>query len=109
MIKTNGKEFKRFYNDDAIWPETIWHDDEELLVNGTYVGDLEYALIPDDAEVRITGGGIFGLPNDKEMSFEGYFRSWKKRQNIRTVVVECDVAKLEEVKAAIKAAGGKVL
>ena len=29
--------------------------------------------------------------------------------NMPTVVVECDVAKLEEVKAAIKAAGGKVL
>lgn len=109
MIKTNGIEFKKFYNDSAVWPDDVWHEDEEILVNGTDPGDMGYENIPDGAEVRISGGGIFGLPNDKEISFEGYFRSWKKSQNTRSFLVECDVSKLEEIKAAIKAAGGKVL
>ena len=78
-------------------------------MNGADPSDLPYENFPDDAEVRIFGGAILGLPNDRKMSFEGFFRVWKRCQTIKTILVECDDSKLEAVKAAIKAAGGKVL
>lgn len=108
MIKTTGVEFKRFYNDSTLWPRSVWHEDEELLVNGADPGDLPYDHIPDDAEVRITGGGVFGLPDNKKISFESFFRAWKKRETMRTLVVECPADQFEAVKAAIQAAGGVV-
>ncbi len=109
MIKTNGAEFKRFYSDSAVWPENAWHEDEEVLVDGIEWGDQGYDNIPDTSEVRISGGGVLGLPNGKDVSFEAHFRAWKKCQTTSTILVECDVTKIEAVKAAIRAAGGKVL
>lgn len=108
MIKTNGAEFKRFYNDDSTWPDGAWFEDEQLLVNGNF-WELDTDAIPDEATVKLSGGVVLGLPDFSEPSVESYFRQWKKRQTLTTILVECDLSKLEEVKTAIKTAGGKVL
>jgi len=109
MIKTTGAEFKRFYSDDTAWPDGVWHDDECVHVDGEEWDHPEgYKAIPDAAKVEVSTGGIYGLPNDKEISFEGYFKRWRKRQTTAMFLIECDLAKVDEVKAVVKAAGGKV-
>ena len=108
MIKTIGAEFKRFYDDETAWPDGAWHEDELLLVNGDEWEDWDIAEIPDNAIVKLSGGAVFDLPNGGEPSLELHFRRWRKRQTLTTILVECDLAKLDAIKAAIKAAGGTV-
>lgn len=108
MIKTTGAEYKRFYNDPAAWPDDSWHEDETLIVNGDE-WTLGVVDIPDDAVINLSGGVVFGLPNGTEASLEAYFKRWRKRQTTTTFLVECDMDKVDEVKAAVKAAGGKVV
>ena len=109
--KTTGAEFKRFYKDPAFWPDGVWHEDETVTVNGEEVGpNGELGKIADDAVVTVDGGIVLGPKwKENEPSFEGYFKSWRKQQTTKSFVVECDESKLEAVKAAIKAAGGRVV
>ena len=54
--------------------------------------------------MTVDGGIVLGPRwNENEPSFEGYFASWRKLQSTMSFVVECDDAKFEAVKAAIKA------
>ena len=108
-VKTTGAEFKRFYNDIAFWPEGTWHEDEFVTVDGEeQEGGFDIDMISNESVVRIAGGIVFGPQFDQnEPSFEGYFKRWRKLQTTTTFVVECDIAKVEAVKAAVKAAGGR--
>lgn len=110
--KTTGAEFKRFYDDPNIWPEngTIWHEEEVVTVNGADSdSDCDFATIPDDASVVIEGGVVFGPEWDENNpTFEQYFKRWRKKQTTASLLVECDISKVDAVKAAIKAAGGRV-
>lgn len=110
MIKTTGAEYKRFYNDPTAWPDDSWYEDVELLVNGVELTpELGVVDIHDDAVINLSGGVVFGLPNGTETSVEAHFKRWRKRQTTTTFLVECDMDKVDEVKAAVKAAGGKVV
>lgn len=111
--KTTGAEFKRFYNDGAFWPKydgNTWHEDEILTVNGVVQEEgVDTDALPDEAEVKIEGGIVFGPEWDgNEPSFEAYFKRWRKKQNTASFLVECDLSQLEAVKAAVKTAGGRV-
>lgn len=107
--KTTGAEFKRFYSDKEFWPNDqgdTFHEDEILTVNGA----TQFDFIPDDAEVKIEGGIVFGPRwRGDEPSFESYFKLWRKKQNTTFFLTECDVSKFDAVKAAVKAAGGRVI
>jgi len=108
--KTTGAEFKRFYSDKAIWgesPGAIWHDDDVVTVNGVVQEDLADENFPDGAAVTISDGVVYGVAG--EPSFETFFKRWKRAQTTASFPVECDISKLDAVKAAIQAAGGKVL
>lgn len=104
--KTTGVEFKRFYNDDSYWLDGVWHEDEEVFVNGA-LQDGNFEIIPDVAIVTVSGGFMRGLK--AEISFETFFKRWRKQQNIVSIVVEFDDSKEEAIVAAIKAAGGRIL
>jgi len=53
---------------------------------------------------------VFGpVVGTQEPSFEAYFKRWKKAQTTAIFVVECDLEKLDAVKQAIAAAGGKLV
>lgn len=110
-IKTTGAEIKRFYLDDAFWTEGVWHKDEEIEVNGSPLSeDLGIVDLPDDAIVKIAGGAVIGLPgceNDGP-SFESFFKKWLRTQNTTAFVVECDKDKEGAVRAAIRAAVGRI-
>jgi hypothetical protein len=108
--KTTGAEFWRFYNDRNFWPEGSWHDDTLILVNGEEVGDYTRETIPDDAKVVIEGGIVYLDERGKDdVAFESYFRRWRRVQSTASLTVEVPKDKLEAVKAAIRAAGGKVV
>ncbi|HGK7311135.1 hypothetical protein [Aeromonas caviae] len=108
--KTTGLEFKRFMADKVLWPGDIWHEDAAISVDGVHMPDgVDVENLSDSAVVRIDGGAVFGPQWDEnEPSLETYFKRWRKQQTTTVFVVECDSSKLEDVKAAIKAAGGRV-
>lgn len=107
--KTTGAEFWRFYNDKDYWPEGAWHDDTLILVNGKEVDDYTRENIPDDAQLVIDGGVVYlDEHGTSDTGFESFFRKWRKAQNIVFLSVEVPKDKLDAVKAAIKAARGKL-
>lgn len=117
-VKTIGAEFKRFYADPKFWPEppnshsdNVWHEDEIVSIDGEPCEeDIDYASIADTAAVTIEGGIVHGPAiGGEEPSFEAYFKRWRKLQTTSVMVVECDVAKLDAVKAAVRSAGGRVV
>lgn len=108
-VKTTGAEFWAFYNDEGFWPKGAWHDDTLILVNGKEVDDYTRENIPDDAQLVLDGGVVFlDERGTKDTGFEAHFKKWRKGQNTAYLAVECPKDKLEAVKAAIRAAGGKV-
>lgn len=109
-VKTIGAEFKRFYSDDSIWLTGMYHEDEEVTINGDQCIDFDYKNTPDDAVVTVSGGVVCGPQFDEnEPSLETFFKRWRKAQTTASFVVECDLAKLDAVKAAIQTAGGRVI
>lgn len=107
-VKTTGAEFKRFYFDDAYWPDGTWHEDEDLDVDGAPIHeDLAIEDIPDTASVKVTGGTVIGLADGSEPSVESYFKKWRMARSA-SFVVECDKDKEGAVRAAIRAAGGRI-
>jgi hypothetical protein len=109
MIRTTGAEFWRFYEDKTYWPEGSWHDDTSLTVNGKEVDDYTRENIPDDSKLVIEGGVVYlDERGNDDAGFESFFRKWRKAQDTEFLAVEVPKDKLGAVKAAIKAAGGKV-
>lgn len=107
--KTTGAEFKAFYADQAFWPDGIWHEDEEVTIDGKPLpDDLEMANVADDARMVLAHGFVTNVQGDDLGSFEGYFRKWRKVQATMFWAVEVPREKAEAVRAAIIAAGGKV-
>ena len=113
-IKTTGKEMSDFYKDKSWWPEGVWHEDEEVEIDGFIVeeGSEDLGNICDTAQVKITGGCVTqdtkGTYKDLG-SFEGYFKKWRAQQKNTTFSVTCPKDKLKSVEAAIKMAGGKII
>lgn len=109
MIKTTGAEFKRYLNDDTFWPEGAYYDDEILTVDSReWTREEGTDAIPDSAVVRIEGGVVLSPHGHFIQSMENHFKKWRKHQKATTIIVECDFDRLDELKAAIKSAGGKV-
>ena len=108
--KTTGYEFKKFYVDPKGWPGGVYHDYEEISVGGVYDHKWidDYSGIPDEAKVEISGGLIFNGDGKTIGRFETEFRRWRRLQSCTTIFVECPNGKIEAIKAAISAAGGRV-
>lgn len=111
--KTTGAEFKRFYNDKKFWPDDgdTYHDDAVLTVDGkVQVDGVDADTLADAAVVTIEGGFVCGPAlMGEEPSLEAYFKRWLKTQTTASFLVECDASMLDAVKAAILAAGGRVI
>ena len=108
-VKTTGAEFKRFYFDDAYWPDGTWHEDEEIEVDGLPISeDLAIEDVSDAASMKITGGMVMVLADSSYPSVESYFKKWRKAQSTVSFVVECDKDKEGAVRSAVRAVGGRV-
>ena len=110
VIRTFGAEFKAWENSDWGSPDAWW-DDYQLFVNGEEVGlDYDTSTIPDDATVEVHDGVLFlDAMGKKDMHPKTHFDRWKKAQTNAAVLVDLPKGKLEELKAAVKALGGKVI
>jgi len=108
--KTTGAEFKRFYSDAKFWPDGSWHDDDVIIVDGVHQEYIEADKIPDSSNVVIKCGFVFlSQEDDTGVALDTYFKRWLKAQTTRTVLVEIDAAKLDDLFAAINSCGGKVV
>ena len=114
--RTNGAEFKAYYNDKSVWPEGWWHEDAIITVNGADIDCADYdeqydmGSVGDDAIITISDGCIYkydGIPI--AISMETHFKRWLKAQAVERVVVEVDKASKAELLEAIKRAGAKVV
>lgn len=112
-ITTTGKDFKAFYL-GWKWPgDEPYEEDSTIEFNGVSSEDSpykEFREVPDDAEVYIEGGSVFRDANSESwISLQGLFRRWQKEQTTTTFLVECNKTDVDSVKAAVVAAGGKVI
>lgn len=119
-INTTGRDFKRFYNDDAVWKppgskEGAYFDDVAIYVDGNDWEDTgkDYTDIPDDAKVSFSGGSWYPdqttAAQYEGRNFETVFKKWRKAQTHTTIIVEVALENIDAMKAAVTAAGGKVL
>ena len=111
MIKTTGAEFKRFYTDDQFWPDGQYVEEEAVTANGELLDCFEdyTETIQDSDIVTVEDGVIFDKECNDIGTFEGLFRKWRKLQNTVFLAVEAPKDKADAIRAAIKAAGGKVV
>lgn len=114
-VKMSGEEFKRFWSDKKAWPGNdgdTYVEDEVISVGDIeHVDGVETADIKDTDIVKINGGYIYSTADTSldGKSLETHFKQWKKNQSRATLLVECDKALEESIKAAIIAAGGKII
>jgi hypothetical protein len=112
MIKTTGAEFKRFYNDPEVWQGDSFHEGELVTVNGVEIdeGELDPDRLADGDIVTVEGGVIYADARGEveRGSMESCLRKWRKAQSCVFFAVEAPKDKADEIKAAIKSAGGKV-
>lgn len=111
--KTTGAEYKAYLEekDPQWWPENAYMDDEVLTVNGkSNENDFSFdsSKLEDSDVVVIECGSYFKDLVSESTSLEAHFKRWRKAQNTAWCSFECPKDKLDAVKAAIKAAGGKV-
>ena len=110
-VKTTGAEWKRFYSDETIWPPGAYHEDDEIVVDGTLwnFGD-DLMEVSDSAILSISGGTIYLGEHDAfGQSTEACFRRWRKKQNMVFILCESPKDRAAEVEAGIISAGGRVL
>lgn len=103
-MKVTGKEFNDFY---ANWPLGLWHEDENVLVNGVETEDLEN--LPDTAVVDVKMGGRIMTSDDEFIdTFHGYFRKWRKTRDTKTLAITFHHTKEAEVREALKGLGVRI-
>ena len=113
--KTDGATFKAFYRDKNYWPEGTYHDEVLVLINGEDPGEnISLDKVNDSDVLTIKHGWLFELPDGRggyieDRTFEAHFLEWLKEQNTVRIVAELPKDLIEQVKAAISAAGGTVL
>jgi hypothetical protein len=112
-VKTTGAEFKRFYNDPEFWKEEMFHEGEVIAIDGVEQEEysVDYNELGDDVRLEVSHGIVYADAQASEEvgSMEGYFRKWRRKQTTDVFLVEAPKEKLDAIKAAVKAAGGKVL
>lgn len=111
-IKTTGAEWRAFMADDDYWPIGTWYEEETVFIDGDEApADFDPSLeedLPGEVAVRVEGGVVYLRDGEQATSLDAFFRKWRKAQSTARFIVECPKDKLDAVKAAVEAAGGKV-
>ncbi|WP_137917223.1 hypothetical protein [Hydrogenophaga sp. 2FB] len=114
-VTCTGTEFAKFYSDPKYWisgstDDSTWHDDAVVYVNGVQDDDIDLANVKPEDILKIEGGVVFGpVVGGAEPSLETYFKRWRKEQSTAVLMAEVPKDLVDAVKAAIIAAGGKVI
>jgi hypothetical protein len=111
-VKLTGAEFVAFCHDPAF--DDAAFDEEALdniLVDGSrWDAETSVEDIRPEAPVVITGGHIVHCDTGAAIApLETTVRKWRKRQATEIFTVSCDREAAPDVKAAVIAAGGRVV
>lgn len=91
-MKTTGAEWKRFYTDESIWAEGVWHEDEQIEINGKPRDDEGSLDDVSDSDIILLMGGVLVTESANTYpSLETVFKKWRKSQSITTFAVEVDL------------------
>lgn len=116
MIKSTGKEFKKFYIEE--WPPNHWHEEEIIIVNNKELSEEDYdnlaeivSNFKDTDIIKISDGVVYKGDSEEICSFEKFFNNWKKRSSktYLLVVIDNNKIKIENLKKAIIESGGKII
>ena len=108
-IKTYGAEYKAFIDDDEYWRNVEYVDDDLVSVNGKKWDGDSYLDIPDDAEVRVEGGILYGAEGPLRSSYSSFFGKWKTKSAASFFIVRIPMSKEAELTAFIASIGGETL
>jgi hypothetical protein len=109
-VKTNGAEFKRYYADKTAWPDTAYHEETLILVNGVPYDDAEIKLedVADDAAIKIESGFVHMSEDSDYVTMESHFRKWRKKQVVSTLLIEVPNDRIAEITELLKKVNVKV-
>ena len=111
-VKMTGAEYKQFMTED--WHDGYYMDDCAIAINGEVFDSIESGLeSAEDAmkstdKVAILEGAVFDKDGAYVSSLETYFKAWRKAKTTTIIVVECPKDKIDAIRAAIIATGGKI-
>lgn len=108
-MKTTGLELKRFYKDEAFWPEGASIDDWYLEVEGVETDPDDLDTISDEAKVSIQGIVFLDSENNNWVTLDTFFRRWKKQQTHTITLVELPKDQLEDLKQLAKERKWRIL
>lgn len=110
MVKIIGREWNKFYADESAWPESAWHEDAQITVDGELVDDeFDLSAVPDTSMLTVSGGIVFLDGSVEDISLETHFKRWRKRQTTTVVLVEIPKVDVAEMKSVISKAGWKII
>src|SRR5690554_3431021 len=109
-VKTTGAEIRAFLDDDKFWTQKgeSWAEEVEFEINGSVTYDLSPVTLNDNDQIKLVNGYVCMEQEEEVVSLTTFFRRWRKTQTTTYLSVEVPKDKTDIVKAAIKAAGGKV-
>jgi hypothetical protein len=110
-VKATGAEIKAFMGDDNFWSQKgeSWAEEVEFEVNGSVSYDLSLHTLNDNDQIKLVDGYVVMEQEEEPVSLATFFRRWRKTQTTAYLSVEVPKDKADIIKAAIKAAGGKVI
>lgn len=108
-VKINGAQLKTFLDDSEYWGTKIW-DDVSVSING---GEQTEDLIPENVNdtdvIEFLSGYVWNEDGGVgSTQLDTFIRKWQKQQNRVSLLVVIDATKVDEVKASLKALGGRV-
>jgi hypothetical protein len=110
MIKTNGAEFKKFYNDPLVWVNECYHDDVAFKINGkTPPFSLDMAEDIKDTDIIEFEGGFIVTGEEVTQDFGETFLVWQKAQTAVIVAVHIPKDKIADLQAFLKNISGEIL
>ena len=101
-FKMTGAEFKRFWNDEAIFQGGKFYvDDDAYLVDEKPVDgcDLDPVSLADNAKLVVESGVLVSSGDNESTDLIARIRRWRKETAMVTVAVEC----LKEREAELRA------
>jgi hypothetical protein len=104
ILKASGAEWNRFYSDENIWTDGVYHDDVLIRVNGKEVEN--YENLDPHANVEVECGYVD--LGQSVVEIIDLFLSWRKSQASEFCTFEAPKELMSEIQAAIESAGGKI-
>ncbi len=110
-VTLTGRQFKEFYNDEQVWGQDGYHEDDEILINGVLHDDnsVPYQDVADTDVICIKGGCIIRDDGDNQIDMVNAAKKWAEANQFTEIIVKCDKSRLEELHALLNSTGFSVV